>query len=173
FGMKLLSRKDGFAAALQILRRQGYVGILFDQNAGMQGALTTLFGRVCSTSELPGLMAEKFAARVYGIFPRRRAFWRVEIDIARIATDGTGAGTIFGLNRWLEDLLGGDDNLCASWLWIHDRWRHQDTPANRLRLESRRDLLAADLRARGLAAPPRRTRIWIRLPNWLGDVVMA
>jgi heptosyltransferase-2 len=173
FGMKLLSRKDGFAEALKILRRAGYVGILFDQNAGMQGALTTLFGRVCSTTELPGLMAEKFGARVYGIFPRRRGFWRVEIGVTRIATDGTGASVTIGLNRWLESQLRADDNYCASWLWAHDRWRHQDVPEKRLRLESRRDLLAADLQARQLPALPRRTRIWVRLPNWLGDVVMA
>src|SRR5690606_14479907 len=52
-------------------------------------------------------------------------------------------------------------------------WRNQDIPSKRLRLEAKRDLLADDLRARGLAAPARRTRFWIRLPNWLGDVVMA
>lgn len=173
FGMKLLSRKDGFAAALKILRRRGYVGLLFDQNAGFQGALTTLFDRVCSTTELAGLMAEKFNARVYGIFPRRRAFWRVEISVQRIANDGTSDDVTLALNRWLEQLLRRDDNLCASWLWAHDRWRHQDVPTKRLRLEARRNLLAADLRTRGLALPPRRTRIWIRLPNWLGDVVMT
>jgi ADP-heptose:LPS heptosyltransferase/lauroyl/myristoyl acyltransferase len=173
FGMKLLSRKEGFAEALKILRRRGFVGILFDQNAGLQGALTTLFGRVCSTTELPGLLAEKFNARVYGIFPRRRAFWRVEIDVQPIAHDGSGSAITLALNRWLESLLGGDENLCASWLWAHDRWRNQDLPTRRFRLESKRDLLAADLVARDLTAPPRRTRLWIRLPNWLGDVVMA
>ena len=169
FGMRLLSRREGFAEALKILRRQGFVGVLFDQNAGMQGALTTLFGRVCSTTELPGLMAEKFQARVYGIFSRRLGFWRVEIGLAPIAHDGTTAGVTVALNRWLESLLRSDDNLCASWLWAHDRWRHQDIPERRLRLESKRDLLAAS----EPAALPRRTRIWIRLPNWLGDVVMA
>lgn len=173
FGIKLLSRKEGFAEALKILRRRGFVGILFDQNAGLQGALTTLLGRVCATTELPGLMAEKFNARVYGIFPRRLGFWRVEISVHRIEHDGSSASVTLGLNRWLEQLLRGDDNLCASWLWAHDRWRNQDMPARRLRLEAKRDLLAADLAARGLTVPPRRTRIWIRLPNWLGDVVMA
>ncbi len=173
FGMKLLSRKEGFAEALKILRRQGFVGVLFDQNAGLQGALTTLFGRVCSTTELPGLMAEKFSARVYGIFPRRRAFWRVEVGAHLIATGGTTESVTLGLNRWLEQLLAGDDNLCASWLWAHDRWRNQDIPQKRFRLEAKRDLLAADLAARGLPALPRRTRIFVRLPNWLGDVVMA
>ena len=173
FGMKLLSRREGFAEALKILRRRGFVGVLFDQNAGMQGALTTLFGRVCSTTELPGLLAEKFNARVYGIFPRRLGFWRMEICVQPITHDGTGPAVTIGLNRWLETLLRSDDNLCASWLWAHDRWRNQDRPSHRLRLEAKRDLLAADLAARGLAVLPRRTRIWIRLPNWLGDVAMA
>jgi lipopolysaccharide heptosyltransferase II len=173
FGMKLLSRKEGFADALKILRRQGFVGVLFDQNAGLQGALTTLFGRVCSTTELPGLMAEKFDARVYGIFPRRRAFWRVEVSVDLIATGGESTAITLGLNRWLEQLLRADDNLCSSWLWAHDRWRNQDMPAKRFRLEAKRDLLAADLLARGLTTLPRRTRVYLRLPNWLGDVVMV
>ncbi len=173
FGMKLLSRKEGFAEALKILRRAGFVGVLFDQNAGVQGALTTLFGRVCSTTELPGLMAEKFDARVYGIFPRRLGFWRVEISVELIPGPRTSDAVTIGLNRWLETLLRSDDNLCASWLWAHDRWRNQDIPEKRFRLEAKRNLLATDLAARGLARLPRRTRIFIRLPNWLGDVVMA
>lgn len=173
FGMKLLSRKEGFAEALKILRRKGFVGVLFDQNAGLQGALTTLFGRVCSTTELPGLMAEKFSARVYGIYPRRRSFWRVEVDCTLVDHDNTTTGVTLALNRWLETLLTSDDNLCASWLWSHDRWRNQDMPGKRFHLAAKRDLLAADLAARSLPALPRRTRLFIRLPNWLGDVVMA
>jgi heptosyltransferase-2 len=174
FGMRLLSRKEGFAEALKILRRQGMVGVLFDQNAGLQGALTTLFGRVCSTTELPGLMAEKFSARVYTIFPRRDDFWRVEISVQRIADhDGSTAGVTLALNRWLEGALAADDNLCASWLWAHDRWRNQDIPSKRLHLEAKRNLLELDTTLRSLPALPRRTRLWVRLPNWLGDVVMA
>lgn len=173
FGMRLLSRKEGFAESLKILRRQGIVGILFDQNAGLQGALTTLFGRVCSTSELPGLLVEKFSAQMVVLYPRRLGFWRVELHLEPVAHDGTVAGATVAGNRWLEATLAGDDNLCASWLWAHDRWRNQDIPAKRLRLEAKRDFLAADLQARGLTAVPRRTRVFVRLPNWLGDVVMA
>jgi len=173
FGLRLLSRKEGFAEALKILRRRGLVGILFDQNAGDGGALTTLFGRVCSTTELPGILAAKFNARVYGLFPRRTGFWRVEIGLERIDHQGDGSAVTIGLNRWLESLLSRDDNLCASWLWVHSRWRNQDVPGRRLRLEARRDLLAEEKAVRGWSVLPRRTRLWIRLPNWLGDVVMA
>ncbi len=171
-GMRLLSRKEGFAQAQAILRGCGCVGVLFDQNAGNRGALTLLFGRVCSTTELPGLLAEKYGAELRTFYPRRTAFWRVTFESDLVASDGSMRGATLALNRWFEDALR-DDDLCASWLWAHDRWRNQDAPAVRLRLEARRDLLAADLQARGLARMPRRTRVWVRLPNWLGDVAMA
>jgi ADP-heptose:LPS heptosyltransferase len=172
FGMRLLSRKRGFAEAAQILRGGGCVGLLFDQNAGMQGALTLLFDRVCSTSELPGLLACKFDAELRTFHPRRTGFWRVAFESDPIPHDGTAAEATFALNRWLEKALA-DEDMCASWLWVHDRWRHQDIPARRFQLSSKRNLLEADLRSRGLAALPRRTRVWVRMPNWLGDVVMV
>jgi len=173
FGMHLLSRKEGFREAMGIARRNGCIGILFDQNAGLQGALTTFFGRVASTSELLGLIAEKFHGTAMVMYPRRAGFWRVEVDVAPLASDGSAGAITIALNRWIEDNLASDDNLCASWLWAHDRWRHQDVPERRLRLESKRNLLVDDLRTRGLQALPRRTRLWIRVPNWLGDVVIA
>lgn len=173
FGMKLLSRREGFQEAMKLLRRNGVVGILYDQNAGDQGALTLLFDRVCSTTDLPGLLAAKYGAAVYGIYPRYLGFWRIELNYERIVHDGSSAGVTAALNVWLERLLRSDDNYCASWLWGHQRWKNQDAPARRLRLEMKRDNLATDLAARGLPALPRRTRIWVRLPNWLGDVVMA
>ena len=172
-GLKLLSRKDGLVEAFRMLRRKALVGVLFDQNAGSQGALTTLFGRVCSTSELPGLLAEKFGTRIMAFYPRRLGFWKIHAEAVEITFDGTTAGATIALNRWLETILSNDDNFCASWLWGHDRWRHQDIPEKRLRLESKRNLLAADLAVRQLTTPPRTTRVFIRLPNWLGDVVIA
>jgi ADP-heptose:LPS heptosyltransferase len=66
-----------------------------------------------------------------------------------------------------------DEAMCASWLWAHDRWKNQDNPRRRLRLEAKRNLLGEDVRERGLPTVPRNTRIWVRMPNWLGDVVMA
>jgi len=173
FGMRLLSRKEGFAQALKILRNQGCVGLLFDQNAGLQGALTTLFERVCSTTELPGILAHKFDAEVRIIFPVRRAFWRIELRIETLRHDGSAEGVTIGLNRWLENKLSTDRNLCASWLWSHDRWRNQDMPRSRLCFTAKRNLLDAEVKTRGWLELPRRTRVFVRLPNWLGDVVMA
>lgn len=171
-GMRLLSRREGFAEALAILRGKGCVGVLFDQNAGLQGALTLVLGRVCSSTELPGLLAAKHRAALRTFYPRRTAFWRVTFETSAVPFDGTAAGATLALNRWFEGMIT-DEDLCASWLWAHDRWRNQDIPSVRLRLESKRNLIAEDLRSRGLAQMPRNTRVWIRMPNWLGDIVMT
>lgn len=173
FGMELLSRKEGLSQALKIMRTNGAIGILFDQNAGLQGALTTLFGRVCSTTELPGILAEKFAAEVAVISAHRKKFWRVTLDIEVIDHDGSAPGVTIALNQWLECKFAADENLSASWLWSHNRWRNQDIPERRLRLEAKRNLLPTELKLRDWKELPRRTRVFIRLPNWLGDVVMA
>ena len=172
-GMRLLSRKEGFAQALAILRADGCVGVLFDQNAGNRGALTLFLGRVCSTTELPGILAERFSAELRTFYPRRTGFWRVTFESEAVPYDGTSGGATLALNRWLEAALSSDEDLCASWLWAHDRWRNQDMPARRLRLEAKRNLLGADVAARGLPRLPRGTRLWVRMPNWLGDAVMA
>jgi ADP-heptose:LPS heptosyltransferase/lauroyl/myristoyl acyltransferase len=171
-GMRLLSRREGFAQALGILRGYGCVGVLFDQNAGDQGALTLLFGRVCSSTELPGVLAAKFGAELRTFYPRRTGFWRVVFESDPVPSDGSAAGATVALNSWLENAMA-DEALCASWLWAHDRWRNQDVPRRRLHLAAKRNLLAEDLAARGLATMPRNTRVWIRLPNWLGDVALA
>ncbi|HEY5228614.1 MAG TPA: glycosyltransferase family 9 protein [Opitutaceae bacterium] len=170
-GMRLLSRREGFAEALGILRANGCVGVLFDQNAGMQGALTLVQGRVCSSTELPGVLTAKFGAELRTFYPRRTGFWRVVFESEAIASDSTAAGATLALNRWFEGAMA-DEKLCASWLWAHDRWRNQDVPERRLRLEAKRNLLDRDLAERGIPMP-RGTRVWIRMPNWLGDAMMA
>lgn len=172
FGIRLLSRREGFLEANHILARNGCAAILFDQNAGPRGALTTLFGRVCSTTSMPGALAERAKAEVIAIYPRQLGFWQIQVSCAPITHDGTARGITTALNVWMENLLRSDDGVCASWLWGHQRWKNQDAPAVRLRLEQKINFLDTDLGYRRLPSPPRRTRLWIRLPNWLGDVVM-
>ncbi len=173
YGIQMLSRKEGFQEALRIMRRKGMIGLLFDQNAGLQGTLSTLFGRVCSTSELSGLLTHKFNARVYAMYSERLDFWRVRLHWDPLDLENSISGVTLGLNHWLENKLSGSDHYCASWLWAHERWKNQDIPSKRLRLEAKRNLITEDLAIHGIDRLPQRTRIWIRLPNWLGDVVMA
>ncbi len=173
WGMKLLSRKEGSFQAVDVLRGNGAVVFLFDQNAGGRGALSLFMGRICSTSELAGLLAEKCKARVAFIYPERRGFMRSSIRGEYLNVASKSDDVLFASNQWLENKLRGSDDVCADWLWLHNRWRNQDGWDKRFRLEQKRSVLPEQLASLGLTTLPRRTRFFIRLPNWLGDVVMA
>ena len=151
FGVRLLSRKSGIHAALHILRRGGLVNVLFDQNAGGHGTLTTFFGRPISMTELPALLVARSGAELWLIGTRRTGFWRTEIFLRPAPHDGTTAGVLAALNLAFEDLLRTDENVCASWLWLHDRWKINELPVELRKITERRNLLADDARFRAAA----------------------
>jgi ADP-heptose:LPS heptosyltransferase/lauroyl/myristoyl acyltransferase len=173
WGARLLSRKEGYFQAIDLLRQRGIVVVLFDQNAGDRGALTLFMDRICSTSELGGLLVEKCHARVGFLYTERTGFLRSRIRGEYLQCGSAAAEVLFASNRWLENKLRDSPAYCADWLWLHSRWRHQDHPTRRFRLQSKRDLLPEQLAWQGAPSVPRRTRYFVRLPNWLGDVVMA
>ncbi len=173
FGGRMLSRKKGFGETQRMIREGGWIGVLFDQNAGARGVLTHFFGRVASTTELPALLCRKFDVCAVITYGERIAFWRGQLRMQVLDYANTREGLILASNRWLENHLKSSDNACADWLWLHDRWKTQDNPMRRLRLEHKKSYLEPYLRFCGMEKHPRQTRIWVRMPNWLGDVVMA
>lgn len=174
FGMRMISRKRGLGATNKFLSEGGVVAILFDQNAGNAGLLTTFYNRVCSTTELPGILGAYHKANVYTVWTERTGFWRGTIRCESLGVaPAESAELCFRSNQWLENALRDDEGMCRQWLWLHDRWRTQNAPASRLRLEQRRNGLAEECVWRGGIELPKGTHFWVRLPNWLGDVMMV
>ncbi len=138
FGSRLIARNRGLHAALHALKRNQTVGLLFDQSAGSHGFLTLFLGRECSTTPLPGMLVEKTGASVGLVFARRSAFWRFKVEATAVPNDGTAHGVTLALNREFERMLRTDENLCASWLWLHQRWRILDRPEEKAKLEAKR-----------------------------------
>jgi lauroyl/myristoyl acyltransferase/ADP-heptose:LPS heptosyltransferase len=196
FGTRLLSRREGFGEASNILRRNGRVGILPDQHAGNAGSRALFMGRLASTSSLAGLLAEKHRAGVAVMFTRRTGFWRGKLCFAPLlpapasAPEAKGSSednkgndsaqpgyakqvTIAG-NIWLEKKIRGDDNFCADWLWLHKRWKVAREARVRFTLrESRHDLLAENIAALGCSECPRNEYFWLRLPDRLSGVLLT
>jgi lauroyl/myristoyl acyltransferase/ADP-heptose:LPS heptosyltransferase len=166
FGFKLLSRKNCLFEAKKILKDRGILGILFDQNAGKNGLLSTFFGRIASTTGLPDIFFSKFNVKIFILFPRRIGFWKSvssfqELDLQRDRENSVA----FAMNRWLEKTLISSDDICADWLWMHNRWHTQDEASAFLHISAKR--------TDNLDLIEKKTRIFLRLPNWLGDVLMA
>ncbi|MDR2377305.1 MAG: hypothetical protein LBD54_00960 [Puniceicoccales bacterium] len=174
FGLELLSRKDGLLKAKGILRAKGIVAFLGDQSAGKSGILSHFMGRLASSSPLADLLAPcGEGVEVYALWTRRRGFARVHLELERLVKPESGSSWAQAGNDWLGQLLRSNESICEDWLWVHRRWHTQDEPQAFLHLDHRRNLLLSDPAVRAELVRARATRLWVRLPNWLGDFVMA
>lgn len=172
FGCHLLSRKKGLTQALDFLHHDGLVCVLPDQGTGRHhGGLSLFFGRVASCSELVGSLAGgNPRVRTVVAWCERKGFWRGEVRAERITPAGTPRNEVnFAVNAWIERRLASSDSACADWLWLHDRWKG----APDFNLNHRRNRLAEATTYLGLKELPKKKKIFVRMPNWLGDVVMA
>lgn len=172
-GIKMLSRKSGLIEAMHILKKKGVVGILFDQNAGVNGLETLFMDRPVYATELPGLMAEKYAPQVLVVYMQREGFGKGTIVYTLLKDAIDKDSTLLAANDCLEKLLKSSDNLCADWLWLHNRWDMKKPFTERLSSSVKKTIMPETLNYKKLVDIPKKTNIYIRLPNWLGDVVMA
>ena len=160
----MLSRRDGIFHSAGILKGNGCVAVLFDQNAGGAGCESLFFGRVCHTSELAGILAEKTGARVAVFYARRTGFWRSEVDGEFLDASGIEDITYSG-NVWLENKLKSSRTARFDWLWLHRRWRTHPDQRTSLRLRGGKSILDYSLRRMGLDSLPRKTSIFVTLPD--------
>ena len=166
-GLELFNRHDGFEPVIELLRSGGGVGVLSDQHAGDRGLWTPFFGRLASTSPLPGLLAKRtraavIAAAVYTTGPAR---WRM---VFTERFDHPGA-SVADLTSKINTVIEQQIRVAPEdWFWVHNRWK---TPQP--------NFLLAHYK-RGVHLPPETSaydlkpfRILIRSSNWLGDAVMS
>jgi len=166
-GAELFDRSEGFHKPIELLRSGGLLGIFADQHAGDHGVWTPLFGRLASTSALPGLLAKRtgatvMAAAVHTVGPAR---WRM-IFTPRLDSLGDSVNAItWKANATIEQQVR---KAPEDWLWVHNRWK---TPQPNFLLTNYK---------RGIYLPPeipaknlKPFRILIRAANWLGDSVIT
>lgn len=173
FGAKLISRRSGYNDAMAALRRGEIVAVLFDQDAANKGSTITFMDRICSATDLPALMAHRFGADVFLMLLERQDFWKAKLTLKQLPRGETPVETTIHTHDALEEYLRRDDNTASDWLWLHDRWDHFCSRKKRFRFPEKRNHIALSNKIHGYESLPRKTRFWVRLPNWLGDVVMA
>ena len=170
YGINLLSRRDGITLSLGYLKDNGCIAVLFDQSAGLSGVLTMFFDRICATSEISGILAERMNPDVAVFYARRTGFWKAEIDAEYLASR-TQEGVILESNAWLEKALSTDPELCRDWLWLHKRWKvGNNNPAIMFKVAHRNIQLDEYVKFRGLSEVPRKTAFLVRAPHTLDEI---
>ncbi len=164
-GMKTFARKQGLLKARDHLRQGNWLVVLFDQNAGINGKKGFFLDRLCSISPLPDLLAKTPDVKCVYALTKRKGFFQSQLELMEIPNEPGR------LSQRAHALLEQTIRTCPSgfpeWLWSHGKWKTNDMPHEYFHLQhKRKDSLPQE----GI---PRKTKIWVRMPNWLGDVVMA
>ncbi|HKK17749.1 MAG TPA: hypothetical protein VJ952_03625, partial [Opitutales bacterium] len=173
FGARMISRKSGHNEAMAALRRGEMVAVLFDQDASNKGSTITFMDRIVSATDLPALMAHRFGADIFLMLLERQGFWKAKLTLECVPRGETPVEATIHAHDKLEAYLRRDQDTAADWLWLHDRWDHFYSSYKRFRFPEKRNAIPLSNKIHGYDKLPRKTRFWVRLPNWLGDVVMA
>ena len=165
-GRELFARRDGFNAALALLRGGGVVGVLADQHAGDAGVFAPFFGRLASTTPLPLLLARRAKASpvMVGVQTTGPARWRIVIEPLPAGWDRDERSGLLAMNRSIEAMVRRSPE---DWFWLHNRWKTPEPAC--LLLGHKRGWVLPDPGA----APLQPFRLLVRSPNWLGDACMA
>lgn len=157
-GMRVFDKMQAARPTLAALRAGECVGILVDQNDAVTGIAATYFGRECATTPALASFALKTGAAVVpavcplGPDGRNEARFYEPIepprtgDAQRDVAEMTQRVTSFVEARVRE--------RPEQWFWVHRRWKPFD------RGQMRRGFRYVET-------------ILVKMPNWMGDVVMA
>ena len=124
FGMKLVSRREGFGRTMDSVRQGGVACVLFDQNTH-QGVPLKFLNRTCAVTNLPGIIAQRFDADARIFWAHRTGFWRCELNSFALESKDS-SGLTEESNAWLAQQLQSSDDICADLLWAHNRWKSGD-----------------------------------------------
>ena len=165
-GLKVFSRKAGLKEALYFLKRGNWLTVLFDQNGGQSGADSIFLNRLSSQTTLPDILSKVKDLRIIYAMPTRVSFFKTRLSLKEIEICENRS-----VSQKAHDLLAEDIMSCPKglpdWLWAHGKWKVHYYPNVRFQLNEKRSFLTKNESTRT------GTRMVIRLPNWLGDVVMS
>ncbi len=122
FGVELFDRSEGFQEAIRLLRAGGMIGILSDQHAGDHGMWTPFFGRLASTSPLPGLLCKRTGAALIAasLYTAGTGKWRMTFSRSGDLPNDSVQSLTAKANEMIADEIR---RAPEDWFWVHNRWK--------------------------------------------------
>ncbi|QDV34141.1 lysophospholipid acyltransferase family protein [Tautonia plasticadhaerens] len=132
-GQKMIAKKGGSEAMIDVLASGGLLSMLADQDAGPKGLFVPFFGRPASTFKAIALLAIEYNAPIVVGGARRIGDdfrYVVELEeVIEIDPEDASPDLIPELTRRytaaLERMVRRDP---TQYLWLHRRWKHQPQP---------------------------------------------
>lgn len=127
-GVETITQREAPSRVPRLLRRNGVIGIVGDQDARRAGVFVPFFGRPASTHRGPALFAHKLGTAVFACVARRLPGpgVRYEVSGQRVPVVRTGdvEADVTALTAQLAARLEGEIRKAPEqYFWFHRRWK--------------------------------------------------
>ena len=127
-GVETISQRDALSRVPRILKKNGVVGIVGDQDARRSGVFVPFFGRPASTARGTALFALKLDAAVFSCVARRLPGPKVRYEVAgvRVPVVRTGdlEADVLALTAEMAARLEAEVRKAPEqYFWFHRRWK--------------------------------------------------
>jgi len=134
FDQVLVPRAGAVRKLLRVLRNKGYIGLVADQHAKLDGVWVPFFNRLASTTAAPALLALRTGAPIICGYARRLpGVYRFEVffdEPINAVSTGDRAADVEQITREISRRMEGYiRQFPEQWLWLHRRWHK--TPQER------------------------------------------
>lgn len=114
-------------AVIKLLRENGSIGMLMDQDENEDGIFVDFFGRPCSTAKGPAAIALKTGAAVLFFAAIRQPDGTIQVVFEPVEVDynaGTTEDNILAITQQITSRLEHFTRLYPDqWFWMHRRWK--------------------------------------------------
>jgi len=128
-GVRILSRKGAMAAAPEVLRAGGVIGMILDQRTSGRALLVPFFGRLARCERAPAVLLKRQRVPIVMgrcLMTERPLHYRMELG-AVLTPEAWGARTVEEITaRVNEEFERTIRAHPEQYVWIHDRYK--DTP---------------------------------------------
>jgi len=123
-----IPKRDVLKQGIRILKKNGILGIIMDQNFAPGGVFVPFFGRLAATTPIVPILARRTGAAVVPVYCEwqgRKTIIHVEPPIVlstKADSDEAVAEDTVRISEVMERWVRRDP---ANWLWLHNRWKRQ------------------------------------------------
>ncbi len=119
--LRIIPRKKALKESIRLLRKNGVLGLVMDQNQARGGAFIPFFNKSASTATGAHYLNRKTGAPVFFGWDLRRPDGKHEVHFSREIPFSDDLYTnILQINRFLENLIKKRPEL---YFWMHPRWK--------------------------------------------------
>ncbi len=126
-GGVMIPKRASAKAVIRLLRQNGAVGMLIDQNQKRGGTFVDFFGRPCSTVRGPALIAQKTGAAILFFAALRQPDGTIRVVFEPVEIDYQAGASEKNITTVMQHCTSRLEHYVRlypdQWFWLHRRWK--------------------------------------------------